>query len=142
MPAFLNFLNLNPPETEQDLTLAFHKIFYKNFHCGSYLLNVQLDLWVINRGFFHGILLFSCSLPQKGRIISLNLSNSSNALLNAVLEAAGHLCHWNTLLIHIQFVDRDSQVLLCKGAFHPFGANIYWCLGLFLPRCRACISFC
>ena len=62
---------------------------------------------------------------------------AGSTLHNATLRAVGLLCHKGTLLTHGQQVaHKDPPVLLCRAAFKLSAPICYWCLGLFIPRCK------
>lgn len=60
--------------------------------------------------------------------------------LNAARDSVGHLCLNTALLDQGQLVThQDSQLLLCKVAFHIVSVpSLYWCLELLLPMSRTC----
>jgi len=57
--------------------------------------------------------------------------------LNAPQDPTGLLGNQGTLLAHGQpVIPRDTQVPLRRAALQQVRPSLYWCMGLFLPRCR------
>lgn len=100
------------------------------------------------------IIFLAISWPCSNMSLSLLYWEAQNrmqffrcALITAELTGNNHLPQsavdtpfvWGffaTLLAHAQLANRDTQVLLCKAVFQPFGPRLYWCMGLSFPACR------
>jgi len=77
--------------------------------------------------------------PYQGRLEGEeNLPRpTGHTLLNAPQDAIGLFGNHGTLLAHGHLViHQDTQVPLCRAALQQVSPSLYWCMGLFLPRCR------
>ena len=76
--------------------------------------------------------------PHQGRVEGEeNLPGPAGHSPNAPQDLISFLGSQGMLLAHGQpVVHQDTQVPLHRAALQQVRPSLYWCMGLFLPRCR------